>query len=80
MKTTDKKKKEFTGKVVSDKMDKTVVVSVARFIKDPKYGKYYKTNKKYHVHDEKGSAKVGDVVKITETKPVSKNKKFKIVD
>ena len=72
--------KVFKGVVVSDKMDKTVVVSVARFVKHPKYGKYYKINKKYKAHDEENKFHVGDKVEIMETKPISKDKKFKVVN
>ena len=67
------------GVVVSDKMDKTVVVSVSRFVKHPKYGKFYSINKKYKAHDEENKFKVGDKVEITETRPISKDKKFKVV-
>lgn len=67
------------GVVVSDKMDKTVVVSVSRFIKHPLYGKFYNTSKKYKAHDEDNTCKVGDKVEIVETRPISKDKKFKIV-
>jgi small subunit ribosomal protein S17 len=74
-----KKKKVLSGVVVSDKMDKTVVVSVSRFIKHPKYGKFYKVSKKYKAHDEENKFKVGDKVEIIETKPVSKDKKFAVV-
>jgi len=66
------------GVVVSDKMDKTVVVSVSRFVKHPKYGKYYNISKKYKAHDEGNKCKVGDKVEIIETRPISKDKKFKI--
>ena len=65
--------------VVSDKMNKTVVVSVARFIKHPKYGKFYKVSKKYKAHDEENAYKTGDNVSIMETRPISKDKKFKVV-
>jgi small subunit ribosomal protein S17 len=68
-----------SGVVVSDKMDKTVVVSVSRFIKHPKYGKFYKVNKKYKAHDEENKYKTGDKVEIVETRPISKFKKFKVV-
>ena len=68
-----------SGVVVSDKMDKTVVVSVSRFVKHPKYGKFYKINKKYKAHDEENKCKIGDKVEIIETKPISKDKRFKIV-
>lgn len=84
-KATKENKKEnnlggiMSGVVVSDKMDKTIVVSVARFVKHPKYGKYYKINKKYKAHDEENSCKTGDKVEIIETKPISKDKKFKLV-
>ncbi len=67
------------GIVVSDKMDKTVVVTVSRFIKHPLYGKFYKVNKKYKAHDEENKYKVGDQVEIVETKPISKDKHFKVV-
>ena len=67
------------GVVVSDKMDKTVVVSVSRFIKHPKYGKFYQVNKKYKAHDEENKYKTGDQVEIAETRPISKDKKFKVV-
>ncbi len=67
------------GVVVSDKMDKTVVVSVSRFVKHPKYGKFYKINKKYKAHDEENRCKTGDKVEIIETRPISKDKKFKVV-
>lgn len=65
------------GVVVSDKMDKTVVVSVSRLVKHPLYGKFYQVNKKYKAHDEENKYKVGDKVEIMETKPISKDKHFK---
>jgi small subunit ribosomal protein S17 len=67
------------GVVVSDKMEKTVVVSVSRFVKHPKYGKYYTINKKYKAHDQENKYKTGDKVEIIEVKPISKDKKFKII-
>ncbi|HEY4513288.1 MAG TPA: 30S ribosomal protein S17 [Candidatus Paceibacterota bacterium] len=67
------------GVVVSDKMDKTIVVSVSRFIKHPLYGKFYKVSKKYKVHDEENKYKVGDQVEIVETRPISKDKRFRVV-
>lgn len=73
------KGKILSGVVVSDKMDKTVVVSVSRFIKHPKYGKFYKVNKKYKAHDAENKFKVGDKVEIMETRPISKEKTFKVV-
>lgn len=68
-----------SGVVVSNKMDKTVVVSVSRFIKHPKYGKFYKVSKKYKAHDEENKYQVGDNVSLKETKPISKDKKFIVV-
>jgi len=65
--------------VVSDKMDKTVVVTVSRFIKHPLYGKFYKVSKKYKAHDEGNTYKVGDKVEIIETRPISKDKHFKVI-
>jgi small subunit ribosomal protein S17 len=66
------------GVVVSDKMDKTVVVSVSRFVKHPLYGKFYKISKKYKAHDEGNIYKIGDKVEIIETRPISKDKRFKV--
>lgn len=76
----EKKAKKLNGVVVSDKMDKTIVVNVSRFIKHPLYGKYYKVSKKYKAHDENNKYKIGDEVEIVETKPISKDKKFKVVE
>lgn len=75
-KESNKNKKVLKGKVISDGMAKTVVVSVNKFIKHPKYGKYYRVSKKYKAHDESNKYKVGDVVEIEETKPIAKGKKF----
>ena len=72
--------KEFVGKVVSDKQDKTIVVLVETYKKDPLYGKRVKYSKKYAAHDESNKAKVGDVVRIVETKPISKNKHFYLAE
>ncbi len=69
-------KKSLKGVVVSDKMDKTVVVDVSRFIEHKKYGKRFKITKKYKAHDENNSSKIGDMVEIIETKPISKDKHF----
>ncbi len=67
------------GVVVGDKMDKTVVVSTSRFVKHPLYGKFYKVSKKYKAHDESNKYKIGDKVEIVETRPISKDKRFKVV-
>ena len=67
------------GVVTKAAMQKTVVVKVSRFVKHPKYQKYLTISKKYKVHDENGVAKVGDTVKIIETKPISKDKHFTLL-
>jgi small subunit ribosomal protein S17 len=72
-------KKVFKGTVVSDKMNKTAVVAITRFVKHPKYQKYVKITKNFKVHDENNSAKVGDTVQIVQTRPRSKDKHFEIV-
>ena len=71
--------KKTKGVVVSDKMAKTIVVEVGRYTKHPLYGKYIKKRKRYKVHDEKKEYKVGDKVLIEETKPISKDKHWKVV-
>lgn len=79
MTSTNEKKKTLKGTVVSDKMKDTIVVSVERYVKHPKYGKYITKRKKYHVHDAGNTKKIGDAVTIVETRPMSKRKHFKIV-
>ena len=70
------RRKELVGKVVSSKTNKTITVVVETYKKDPLYGKRVKYSKKYAVHDEKNIAKVGDTVRIVETRPLSKTKYF----
>ncbi|MFM1654470.1 30S ribosomal protein S17 [Brevibacillus sp. B_LB10_24] len=67
------------GRVVSDKMDKTIVVLVETYKKHPLYGKRVKYSKKFKAHDENNTAKVGDIVEIMETRPLSKDKRFRLV-
>ena len=67
-----------TGKVVSDKMDKTITVLIERKVKHPIYGKYMIRSSKLHAHDENNECKAGDVVTISETKPYSKSKTWKL--
>ncbi|HEY4494863.1 MAG TPA: 30S ribosomal protein S17 [Candidatus Paceibacterota bacterium] len=67
------------GTVISDKMNKTVVVRVDDFKKHPRYGRYYKSSKKYKAHDEKGEFHIGDKVLIKETRPLSKDKSFAVI-
>lgn len=78
-KETIRKGKMLSGIIVSDKMDKTVVVEVSRFVKAKKYGKYFKIDKRYKVHDPENKHKVGEKVQIRETKPISKSKHFVVV-
>ncbi len=74
------KRKVRTGTVVSDKMNKTVVVKVSRKIRHPQYDKIVVVDKKFYAHDEAGKAKIGDTVTIMETRPVSKLKNWRVVD
>ena len=67
------------GTVVSDKMEKTVVVKVERIKEHPRYKKRYKVHKNYKAHDEKGEYKEGDVVIIEETRPISKDKRWRVI-
>ncbi|MCB9808774.1 30S ribosomal protein S17 [Candidatus Nomurabacteria bacterium] len=71
--------KTLRGVVVSDAMDKTVVVKVNRFVQHPKYHKFYKVSKKYKAHDEENTYKVGDEVEIASCRPLSKDKTFIVV-
>lgn len=74
------KRKEMVGVVVSDKMDKTIVVKVDRFIQDRHFKKVVRKSKKYKVHDQENKAKIGDKVKIVETRPLSKEKRWRLVE
>jgi small subunit ribosomal protein S17 len=78
-KIQETKPKILEGVVVSDKMQNTIVVKVQRFVKHPKYQKYVKIAKKFKAHDEGNTAKIGDKVKIKETRPISKDKHFILV-
>ncbi len=73
-------RKERTGVVVSNKMDKSIVVLVERKVKHPKYGKFVKKSTKFMAHDEKNECNIGDTVKIMETRPLSKNKCWRLVE
>ena len=75
-----KNKRELIGLIVSDKMDKSVVVQVERFVQHRIYKKYMKRYKKYHAHDEKNECRIGDSVKIIETRPLSKLKRFRVAE
>jgi|SRR3954471_699523 len=75
-----KHRKERTGEVVSDKMDKTIIVRVERRFRHPKFKKVVTQYKKFYAHDEKEEAKVGDRVRIQETRPLSKTKSWRLVE
>jgi small subunit ribosomal protein S17 len=72
-------RRRVVGKVISDRMQKTRVVVGEKLIKHPKYKKYYKHRTKYYVHDERNESKVGDLVLIEETRPLSKLKRWRLV-
>jgi small subunit ribosomal protein S17 len=68
------------GRVVSDKMDKTVVVEVTRKVRHPKYGKYFNRTNRYSAHDEANECHVDDVVSIEESRPLSRTKRWRVVE
>jgi len=72
-------KKRLKGRIISDKMDKTIVIKVERLVSHPIYKKKYRVSKKYKAHDEKNEYKVGDLVEIEECRPVSKEKRWKVI-
>jgi small subunit ribosomal protein S17 len=74
------RRKILVGRVTSDKMDKTVVVQVERLKRHTRYGKVLRLHTKYKVHDEQNKAKIGDLVKIIESKPISKEKRWALVE
>ncbi len=73
-------RKERTGLVKSNKMDKTIVVAVERKVKHPKYGKFVKKTTTFFAHDDKNDCGIGDTVRISETRPMSKNKRWRMVE
>ena len=75
-----KKRKSFIGRVISDKMDKTVVLAVTRRIAHARYNKVVKRTTKYKAHDEKNECKIGDMVRVIETRPISKDKRWKVLE
>jgi small subunit ribosomal protein S17 len=81
METIQRKlRKTRQGVVTSNKMDKTVVVAVVRRLKHPMYGKFVKHTKKFMAHDENNDCNIGDVVKIMETRPLSRNKRWRLLE
>ena len=75
-----RRRKTKTGLVLSDKMDKSVIVSVERVERHPLYGKFFKKTSKFVAHDEKNECQIGDKVKIMETRPLSKLKRWRLVE
>ena len=78
--TTRKRRKIRVGRVVSDRMEKTIVVSIERLVKHPTYGRYVRRRAKFKVHDEKNECRVGDLVRFMETRPISKDKRWRFVE
>jgi small subunit ribosomal protein S17 len=72
-------RKEIVGRVTSNKMDKSIVIAVERKVKHPIYKKFLKKTSKFMAHDEKNEANIGDMVEVMETRPLSKNKKWRLV-
>ena len=79
MAETENKARTVTGRVVSDKMDKTITVLVERRVRHPMYGKYITKSSKLHAHDEKNECQIGDVVTVYETRPLSKTKTWALL-
>jgi len=73
-------KRTMTGRVVSDKMDKTITVKIERQVKHPLYGKFIKRSTKVHAHDESNECKMGDTVTVVECRPLSKSKSWQLVE
>lgn len=80
MEATRNARKEIIGVVTSSKMEKTITVAVERKVKHPKYGKFVKKTSKFYAHDEKNECGINDVVKLMETRPLSKNKRWRLVE
>jgi len=72
------RRKQLTGHVISDKMDKTVVVQIERLSRHPRYGKVLRVRKKYKAHDERNDCGVGDLVRIVESRPLSREKRWRV--
>jgi len=79
-KNTRNHRKVYQGRVVSDKMDKTITVSIDTYKTHPVYGKRFKYSKKFYAQDDNNEAKVGDIVRIMETRPLSKLKRFRLIE
>jgi len=80
MSGTEKRTRTVTGKVVSNKMDKTITVMIERRVKHPVYGKYITRSSKVHAHDENNQCGIGDTVVVAESRPISKSKSWKLME
>lgn len=80
MSGAEKRTRAVTGKVVSNKMDKTITVLIERRVKHPVYGKYITRSSKIHAHDEKNECGIGDTVTVAESRPISKSKTWKLLE
>ena len=80
MAAADKRTRVVTGRVVSNKMDKTITVLLERRVKHPVYGKYITRSSKIHAHDENNQCSIGDTVTVAETRPISKSKSWKLLE
>lgn len=79
MAEVNKRRRTETGRVISDKMNKTITVLIERRVRHPLYGKYITRSSKFHAHDENNECRVGDLVTITESRPLSKTKSWKLL-
>ncbi|MDZ7789609.1 MAG: 30S ribosomal protein S17 [Xanthomonadales bacterium] len=80
MSSEDRKQRSVVGRVVSNRMDKTVTVSLERLVKHPLYGKYVRRSSKVHAHDADNSCNEGDTVRIEQTRPISKTKAWQVIE
>ncbi|RFF30485.1 30S ribosomal protein S17 [Wenzhouxiangella sediminis] len=80
MSSEDRKQRSVVGRVVSNKMDKTVTVRLERLVKHPLYGKYVRRSSKVHAHDADNSCNEGDTVRIEQTRPISKSKAWQVIE
>lgn len=80
MNSEERKQRSVVGRVVSNKMDKTVTVRLERLVKHPLYGKYVRRSSKVHAHDADNSCNEGDAVRIEQTRPISKNKAWQVIE
>lgn len=80
MSATEKRTRTATGKVVSNKMDKTITVLIERRVKHPVYGKYITRSSKIHAHDEQNQCGIGDTVTVAESRPISRHKTWKLLE